>query len=624
MLRTLLISLHLHNLTRSAFGSSECEPIGIPMCQNIGYNFTRLPNQFNHETQEEAGLEVHQFWPLVKIECSPDLRFFLCSMYTPICIPTYAQPLPACRSVCERARLGCLPVMQKYGFEWPKRMSCERLPEYGSTELCMDQQAKGKGRPGVPGQESWTAPSRRPPPAPSSPQSPPSSSSSYSSSRSGCQCQTCGVGNPLVPLSPGDTRHNSSIKWSSSPNCASPCSSPFFSDRDRDFTELWLAVWSVLCCLSTLITFSTFLLNTRRFHYPERPIMFLSLCYLLISLGYLLRVSVGHQDVSCQRQRLASPTASATSPENRLIGRQGEPHWGKEVGSSDSLLCITVFALTYFFYTAASVWWVVLTATWFLSAGLKWAQESISRYSLWYHCLAWTLPMVQTVGVLMLRGVDGDPVSGLCQISHRDPALLGGLHLLPLLLYLILGVSFLSAGFISLFRIRSVIKEQEGRAKIDKLEKLMVKIGIFSVLYIVPAGTVIACSLYEAASLPGWERSLLCPDCSPRRTSPDFSVLMLKHFMILAVGITSGFWVWSGKTVDAWAAAINRVCGMRRTPYKVQEPPGGCRSNRVQERSNLPLPAPPQMPPARVESSLGSGVGNLYSTIPHAGAASRV
>jgi len=599
------------------------------MCQNIGYNFTRLPNQFNHETQEEAGLEVHQFWPLVKIECSPDLRFFLCSMYTPICIPTYAHPLPACRSVCERARLGCLPVMQKYGFEWPKRMSCERLPEYGSTELCMDQQAKGDGRTGVPGQNSWTAPARPPPPAPSPPRSPPSPSSS---STSRCQCQACGVGNPLIPLKPGDTRHNSSIRWSSSLNCASPCSSPFFSDRDRDFTELWLAVWSVLCCLSTFITFSTFLLNTSRFHYPERPIMFLSLCYLLLSLGYLLRVSVGHQEVSCQPQRLAPPTTITTttgsnhvgspatsSQENRLIGRQGEPHWAD--GGSDALLCTTVFALTYFFYTAASVWWVVLTATWFLSAGLKWAQESISRYSVWYHCLAWSLPMVQTIGVLVLKGVDGDPVSGLCQVSHRDPALLGGLHLLPLLLYLILGVSFLSAGFISLFRIRSVIKEQEGRAKIDKLEKLMVKIGIFSVLYIVPAGTVIACSLYEAASLPGWERSLLCPDCLPRRTSPDFSVLMLKHFMVLAVGITSGFWVWSGKTVDAWAAAISRVCGLRRTPYKVQQQAnGGCTSN----RNNLPLPPPPQMPAARVESSLASGAGNLYSTIPHAGAASRV
>ena len=30
--------------------------------------------------------------------------------------------MPACRSVCERAKLGCLPVMQKYGFEWPSRL----------------------------------------------------------------------------------------------------------------------------------------------------------------------------------------------------------------------------------------------------------------------------------------------------------------------------------------------------------------------------------------------------------------------------------------------------------------------------------------------------------------------
>ena len=68
-----------------------------------------------------------------------------------------------------------------------------------------------------------------------------------------------------------------------------------------------------------------------------------------------------------------------------------------------------------------------------------------------------------------------------------------------------------------------------------------------------------------------WERSLLCPDCSPRQTSPDFSVLMLKHFMVLAVGITSGFWVWSGKTVDAWSSAINRIFGVRRTPHKVEQ-----------------------------------------------------
>lgn len=38
----------------------KCEEITIPMCRGIGYNHTYMPNQFHHETQEEAGLEVCQ------------------------------------------------------------------------------------------------------------------------------------------------------------------------------------------------------------------------------------------------------------------------------------------------------------------------------------------------------------------------------------------------------------------------------------------------------------------------------------------------------------------------------------------------------------------------------------
>lgn len=117
-----------------------CQEITIPMCKGIGYNNTYMPNQFHHDSQEEAGLEVHQFWPLVKIQCSPDLKFFLCSMYTPICMLDYNKPLPACRSVCERAKAGCAPLMRQYGFSWPERMNCELLPELGDSEnLCMDR-----------------------------------------------------------------------------------------------------------------------------------------------------------------------------------------------------------------------------------------------------------------------------------------------------------------------------------------------------------------------------------------------------------------------------------------------------------------------------------------------------
>lgn len=565
-MKVIFVVLFVVVLTTSVLGEDKCEEITIPMCKGIGYNFTRLPNQFNHETQDEAGLEVHQFWPLVEIQCSPDLRFFLCSMYTPICIETYPNALPACRSVCERARLGCVPLMQQYGFAWPKRMSCDKLPEYGGKELCMDAQAQDAEERGVDirgigtGVPRSKSPSFPKPSSPhkvdvSHPASPPSPGSSSS-----CSCPRCGGdvfgGNSLVPLRPGDLLYNRSLAWAGQDNCAAPCHSPYFNtDRDREFTELWLSVWSILCAVSTSLTVATFLMDTSRFCYPERPIMFLSFCYLFVSIGFLIRVTAGHEMVSCQAQR----PGQARSYDNQLMSRAG-------LESTESgVLCTAVFVLTYFFYMASGVWWVVLTFTWFLSAGLKWAQESISRHAQWYHVVAWTLPMLQTIGALLSSSIEGDPIGGICQVSSKSNTMIGFI-LTPLISYLLVGISFLSAGFISLFRIRNIMKSQGGPggpAKIDKFEKLMVKIGIFSVLYIVPAGTVISVGFYEVLSVSSWEKSYLCPSCIPQhlRSTPDFSIFMLKYFMTLAVGITSGFWIWSGKTVDSWRNFIPKMIG---------------------------------------------------------------
>ena len=51
-----------------ASGGKRCEPITIPMCKDIQYNMTIIPNLLNHQTQDDAGLEVHQFFPLVKVQ----------------------------------------------------------------------------------------------------------------------------------------------------------------------------------------------------------------------------------------------------------------------------------------------------------------------------------------------------------------------------------------------------------------------------------------------------------------------------------------------------------------------------------------------------------------------------
>ncbi|TNN72564.1 Frizzled-5 [Liparis tanakae] len=520
-----------------ASGASKdlvCEPIAVPMCRGIGYNLTYMPNQFNHDTQEEVGLEVHQFWPLVRIRCSPDLLFFLCSMYTPICLPDYRKPLPPCRSVCERAKRGCSPLMSQYGFEWPERMSCERLPQLGDETLCMDQNSS----------EAATTPA---PPFPK-----PTSKGRARAPAAPPQCDgECRCRDPLVPVDREPGAPYGPVRTGPLPDCAQPCHQPYFSADERAFTAFWVGLWSVLCFVSTLTTVATFLIDMERFKYPERPIIFLAACYLFVSLGYIIRLVAGHERVAC--------------------GGGGEK-LHVLYDTTGPALCTLVFLLVYFFGMASSIWWVVLSFSWFLAAGMKWGSEAIAGYSQYFHLAAWLIPSVKTIAVLALSSVDGDPVAGICYVGNQSLENLRGFVLAPLVVYLFTGSLFLLAGFVSLFRIRSIIKQ--GGTKTDKLERLMIRIGLFTVLYTVPATVVVACLVYEQHYRHAWERALACSCPAERQRSgvgPDYAVFMLKYLMCLAVGITSGVWIWSGKTLESWRRFAARCCPC--WPQKATAPP---------------------------------------------------
>jgi frizzled protein 1/7 len=112
----------------------KCKQITEPLCIDIPYNKTIMPNKLGHSTQEEAGLEVQQYFPLINIECSPDLQLFLCSVYFPVCT-ILENPLPPCRSLCLSAKRGCEGVMLKFGFKWPDNLNCEQYPE--NSDLCI-------------------------------------------------------------------------------------------------------------------------------------------------------------------------------------------------------------------------------------------------------------------------------------------------------------------------------------------------------------------------------------------------------------------------------------------------------------------------------------------------------
>jgi len=503
-----------------------------------------MPNLFNHESQDEAAMEAHQFWALVEINCAPELRFFLCSLYTPICLPSYPEPIKACKSVCTRAKLGCENYMKKFGFEWPEHMNCDLFPEYGSNkEVCMDPMDATQSMTKTTLQINTQMKEM---PKPSSPiRKMKKKNSTRLDTKVSCP-------SPFITKEKNDAGFNK-LKTDSIKNCVQPCHSIYFNSLQQEFLFYWLLFWAVLCMLSSVCTTCTYLIDPHRFKYPEKPIIYLSICYLFVSAGYLMRFLLGHENIACDNNG-----AIKYSIDNLPVS------------------CTVNFILVYYFGMASSIWWIIVALTWFLAAGLKWGAEAITKYSMYFHLVAWLVPFFQTCFILAMSLVDADSATGLCYVGNLSTYNLRMFVILPGVLYLLVGITFLFAGFIALFRIRRLIRRQHvgDSTKTQKLEKLMLRIGVFSILYTVPATCVIACQMYEQIYRDEWERSALCKRISHNNDaqcrdytdqSPEFSVFVMKYLMMLIIGVTSGFWIWTKKTLTSWNNFLKRVFCCRKT-----------------------------------------------------------
>ncbi|XP_045511378.1 frizzled-7-B [Colias croceus] len=530
----------------------RCEPITISFCQQIRYNQTIFPNLLDHTKQEDAGSEVYSlFTPFLKSNCSPDLKSFLCSVYAPVCT-ILDTPIPPCRHLCETVQMDCNVSMTRYGFLWPEHLNCSRFPVVTDDNfICfgdhnVTQVSRKKSEPRLPKVEYKSNIDRDP-------------SKLRGAKNYGFVC-------PVQFKIPKNLDLEYSLKVGDKVeyDCGAPCNGMFFSKDEKDFARLWIGIWATFCATSCLFTVLTFLIDTDRFRYPERPIIFLSVCYLMVAAAYIMGWGAG-DSVSCQGP--FPMTVSGTRLPNITVITQGTKHEP----------CTILFMIVYFFSMASSIWWVILTLTWFLAAGLKWGHEAIEANSQYFHLAAWAVPAVKTISILAMGNVDGDVLSGVCYVGLWDAEALRGFVLVPLCAYLVLGTIFLLAGFVSLFRIRTVMKHDG--TKTDKLEKLMIRIGIFGVLYTVPALIVIACLFYEQAHFDSWmltwhrdmcsspQYSIPCPFSSQETDRPKFEMFIIKYLMTMIVGITSSFWIWSSKTLVSWHQFFDRIRGRHVEAY---------------------------------------------------------
>lgn len=527
----------------------------VEFCTQIGYNHSSFPNWRGHFTPESANQELLNYRPLIMSVCSNAVVHMLCAVYAPFCLPDIPHiRIPPCKELCQYVRDGCEDDLFNFGFQWPPALECEKYPSRQETRLsfCHANLSDLAIPPNIP---------TNPPPTTIMPPDPNTTAVTGSTTTEPSviitnpavvpQDQTC----PRL-LDVKGKLENRSYTFNGIDNCGAPCTGVYFTDTERNvIAPAFILIAAVICVFFTLFTVATFLIDRHRFHYPERPIIFLSFCYLLISLSYIVgsisKLAGGaHDSFSCS--------------DEEFVNMQSHSYIFQRLPNSDttykSASCVILFVLVYYFQMASAIWWVVLTLTWFLAAALKWGEEAVERLWLLYHVIAWSVPAIQVILVLALQLVDGDQLAGLCYTGASNPIGLGVFVFLPLTVYLFLGLVFLLIGFTALVNIRREVQNDPMKSR--KLGRLILRIGIYSLLYTIPNIILLILYVYELAKSRDWELHYVraCgdngditspPGCQGDQ-QPSFAAFLIRYIMLFTIGICSTSWVLSSKTFAAW------------------------------------------------------------------------
>ncbi len=239
--------------------------------------------------------------------------------------------MPPCFELCESAKSGCEKIMKNFGYTWPNAFRCDKFPMMSRGGVCV---ARGNQN-SVPSQHDLER-VRTSTEIPGIP-------NSYD--------QMMDFVCPASLSAPKEVDYQLRIGNVIAKDCGAPCSRMFFDSDNISFFRNWIGSWAVFAMLSCIFTLATFCIDTARFPYPQMAIIYLSFCYFVVSLIYVIGFAMD-DSVACGQ---VFDSSEANLKPERLI-RQGTEH----------STCTVIGMALYFFLMAGALWWVMLTVAWFL------------------------------------------------------------------------------------------------------------------------------------------------------------------------------------------------------------------------------------------------------------------
>ena len=435
---------------------NRCEVITIDICKNspnVPYNMTSYPNSLGNNNQQDAGRDIHDFAPIIRLGCSEDIQLFLCSLYAPPCTQI-EKPLLPCRDVCESARKSCSVLIEQFSREWPPQFDCSKFPEPGG--LCITNRVtSGGGPPRV------------------------ANNNNNFDNIDKCPNSWDQVPDFVCPkefAAPKDRDYKfPKVGKVVAHDCGAPCYNMFF-EKDEIYVIHWInGILSFIGLLSCLFLVVVYFLDRSRFeNEPQMFIVWMAGSFMMVSLIYFIGVLVGDQ-VAC-----GEPFTDTEDPNfdpERLI-RQGTMKDWK----------CNVFGMgLYLFQMLGYGYFVMLTFSWYKQA-YGWAPEGLTAKSSCLHAINWTIAAVLTIANVVLKSIEGDILSGVCFVGLWNKTNLLYFVIIPLTLYLLAGFIFLCLGFWNFIHKLKFFKEQQ-KQDVGKLEDLLRRIGKLVTLTYINKGT---------------------------------------------------------------------------------------------------------------------------------------
>lgn len=536
----LLIPAALSRVPDFLHRAHSCETIQARQCSHMGYNVTRMPNLAGNENQQEAETQLGSYEPLLKFKCSSQLHFFLCSVYFPMCNHMVEDSIGPCRPLCESVRRRCEPALKTFGFDWPEILNCSKFPNQNSpVTMCM------KGPPELELDRDGEYPI------------PGSSSKENVDDGGGNFAGFPGHPGDRVPTIPIGFRNNVRCKnvpvlfhdleyiyVNTTGRCAPKCGSKIlFTPAERNIATAWMGSLVGISILLTISALVTLLVSSQTLSYPERAVVFITLCNGLTTVAYLIRFFSGHNAVAC--------TFGDTVGQFLVV--QG----------LQNLKCTIIFVFYYYFSLVASMWWLIMCGTLFFVTVPKWSSATLDKRATIYHVLAWIVPGLLTIVILVRQTVEADDLTGLCNVGNVNVTELLQFLILPNLICLIFGMVLLLLAFLAAVCCsgnngflkspeRSTSPQLHGMHNAKFSGPMLLRLGILAVFYIVPSVCMIAAHFYEYSNRPYWiptvpEKTLRAQVRAGNRKAvtegPNFETFVMKICVSLIYGMCTALWL---------------------------------------------------------------------------------